>query len=216
MALLLAAAPVAAQPSFGVTAGLNVATVDFSIDGTAVENLAPRLGLVAGAFAELPLTPSLSVRPELLYSQTGFTQTTDGADLGGSSLTLGTEFDYLHVPVLLRYRLPLGPNGLVAGVEAGPALSYLVRSGISCRSDLAGLCALFDDPDGESDANVDDLDVGLALGATLGAGPFGVGVRYTHGLTNYFDDDEDRGGPLFDIRALNRVFSVTARYTLGG
>lgn len=219
--LLLAAAPLAqAQTSFGVKAGLNVATVTFEdgfeqfFEGGGIDKQ-PRLGLVAGVFADVALTPALSFRPEVLYVQRGFTISLSGEGLSpfGEDFdgSLTNQVDYLEVPLLLAYRIPVGQNGLAVGLEAGPTLAYKLRTGTRCSGDFEVLGC--DDADMDDDG-FRDYDVSGALGVTLGAGPFGVGLRLTQGLTTIDDTGDDVvAGDAADAR--NRSFSVTARYAFG-
>ncbi len=209
-ALLLAAAPLAqAQTTFGLTAGLNVANVSFDGDddfGDALEKQ-PRLGLVAGVFADIALSPQLAFHPELLYSQKGYKLSgDDGTDSG----SITAQVDYLEVPLLLSYRIPVGQNGLALGLEAGPTLAYKLSTGVSCGGVVTDeVCDALED-DGFSD-NVRSFDAGVAGGVTLGAGPFGVGLRYTQGVTTIDETDGDAEG----VDARNGVFSVSARYAFG-
>lgn len=209
---LLTAPAASAQTSFGVRAGLNVANASFNEDetpvfgGTELEKQS-RLGLVAGVFADIALTPSLSFHPEVLYAQKGFrVVTVDDADVDGS---ITQQLDYVEVPLLLSYRIPAGPNGLVFGIEGGPAVAFKVNTGYSCSGDLEPFCELFESDGGIDDDGVRDLDVGAALGLTVGAGPFGVGARYTQGLTTIGDAEDEADA----VDARNQAFSVTAHYT---
>lgn len=207
--LALAAAPFLthahAQTTFGVTAGLNAATISYEDedDLEGVDKQA-RLGLVAGAFARIPFTPMLSVQPEILYSQRGVKLSVEENELGLEG-SFTTKIDYLEVPVLLRYAIPATATGLEIGLEGGPSLAYKLNVGASCSGD-------FDDTDCDLDDDEEDgirsIDVGAALGASVGAGPFSVALRYTHGFTSLTDDENA-------VDAFNRVFSVTARYTFG-
>ncbi len=208
LALLAAPLTAYAQTTFGLTAGLNAATISFEdeedIDG--VDKQA-RLGLVAGAFARIPVTPMLSVQPEILYSQRGVKQSIEENDLGIEG-SFTTEIDYIEVPLMLRYAIPATATGLEIGLEAGPSFGYRLNAGVSCSGDFedAG-CEL----DEEAEDEISTFDVGAAVGASVGAGPFSVALRYTHGFTS-IDDTEDEA---FAVDAFNRVVSVTARYTFG-
>ncbi len=210
-ALLLAAAPLAqAQTTFGLTAGLNVANVSFdgddALDGFVDKQ--PRLGFVGGVFADVAITPQLTFHPEVLYSQKGYKLSADdGADSG----SVTAQVDYLEVPLLLAYHIPVGQNGLMVGLEAGPTLSYKLSTGISCSGAISDAdCNDLENNDDFGD-NVRSFDAGVAGGVTLGAGPFGVGLRYTQGITTI---DETNGGND-GVNARNGVFSVMARYAFG-
>lgn len=203
---LVFAAGAHAQTTFGLTAGLNTASVSFEDEddffGDGVEKQA-RLGLAVGAFARIPFTPMLSFQPEILYSQRGVKLSIEDNDLDISG-SQTTKIDYLEVPLMLRYAIPATATGLEFGVEAGPSLGYKLNVGLSCSGDLEDFC----DEDDLDDDEIRTFDIGAALGASVGAGPFSVALRYTHGLTS-LNDDENADD------AFNRVFSVMARYTFG-
>ena len=207
-----------AQTTFGLKAGLNVANVSLDDDAEAdFEELGldqqPRLGIVAGVFADVALTPQLTFHPEVLYSQKGVTYTSDDDD--ASDLSLTQKIDYVEVPLLLSYRLPLGQNGLSIGLEAGPTLAYKVSTGTDCDGDgpVADLiCGVFETEE-DADDGIRDYDLGGALGLTVGAGPFAVGARYTQGITT-IDDTEGQADEA-DANVRNRVFSFTASYSFG-
>lgn len=208
--LLLAAAPlVQAQTTFGLTAGLNVATVSFDGDdfGPGIDKQS-RLGFVGGVFADAALTPQIAFHPEVLYSQKGYKLSAD-TDIVDGSIT--ARVDYLEVPLMLAFRIPLGQNGLTAGLEVGPSLAYKLSTGISCSGDVTDdACDAFEEG-GDLDDNIRSFDVGAAGGVTVGAGPFGVGLRYTKGITTIDETDDGNDG----IDARNGVFSVAARYSFG-
>ena len=208
--VLVAALPAAAQtvaprPSFGVKLGVNAATVSDVPDGF---DTSSRLGLVAGLMADVPFTPSLSFRPEVLYTQKGIAV---DIDEGGLSGTLTNEFDYLEVPLLLAYTFP-SASALEVAVEAGPTLAYKLDTGIGCSGDFEGECD--DDFDTDEDDGIEDFDLGAALGVTVGAGPFGVGVRYTAGLTSILDEDDGFVG-ADDESPKNRALTATVHYRFG-
>lgn len=149
-----------AQATFGARAGLNVS--NFSGDD-APANGDPRLGFSGGLTADIPFTPQLSLRPEVLYSMKGETD-------GNTTLAV----DYIEVPVLLAFQAPATDTGLMVGAYAGPSLAFKVRE------DVSG-------PLGNLDV-FNSTDVGAAVGATVGAGAFSVDARYTLGLTDAIEN----------------------------
>jgi hypothetical protein len=88
-------------PRFGVEGGFNVASLNGQQTPGAV--YASRLGFVGGLFLQLPLGTSLSLRPEVLYSQ-------KGGKINGVDYAL----DYVEIPVLLNVNV-IGPLGLLMG-----------------------------------------------------------------------------------------------------
>lgn len=196
-----------AQASFGFQAGLNVANLQVS-DDDPIDELGdeqPRLGLTAGIVADIPFTPSLSFHPELLFSQKGERYS---AGDGEFEATLTAQINYIEVPLLLRYALPIGQNGLTIGLEGGPAVAYKVSAGLACSGDIPDEFCSEED---ELDRTTTALDVGGAIGVTVGAGPFSVGGRFTQGITSINDEDDALG----DTNVRNQVFSVFGRFTLG-
>ncbi len=182
--LLLAAAaallilPTAhAQATFGVRAGLNVSS--FSGDD-APANGDPRLGFSGGLTADVPFSPGLSLRPELLYSMKGETD-------GETTLAV----DYIEVPVLLAFEAPATQTGLMIGAYAGPSLAFKVSESL-------------DGPSGSLDFDAfKSTDIGAAIGATVGAGAFAVDARYTLGLTDAIEDANVRNN-AFTVSAIYR------------
>ncbi len=218
-ALPAAVAPASAQTTFGVKLGINSATVstndedlllDFSeegAEGVGVEKRS-RLGFVGGLTADIPLSLTFSFRPEILYTQKGFSveSRVDALDFEG---TQTLKIDYVEVPLLVAYRFPT-QSALDVAVELGPTLAYKLSTGIGCGGDLGDLC---DEGDLEDDEGIEDFDLGGALGVTVGAGPFGVGLRYTTGFLSIVSDE---GAGSDDFSARNQVFTVTGHYRFGG
>lgn len=194
-----------AQTTFGVQAGLSVATLDFENELEGADEQA-RLGAVAGVFARIPVTPTVAFQPELNYTQKGHKLVADGDDVDGS---VTFKFDYLEVPLLAHAAFPVGANGLTVGVEVGPALAYRLSSGLSCSGDI--LDAVCDQLEDGLDDELSTFDVGAIGGLSVGAGPFSVALRYTHGFMNINDAEEADD----DASIKNRAFTVGARYTFG-
>ena len=204
-----------AQATFGVRGGLNASSF-VGVGADDLEGFEPSsaLGLVVGAFAEVPLSGWVAVRPEVLYSQKGLAVSGDvlGAGLLSADGTLN--LDYVEVPVLVRIGLPIGP-ALDAGLLVGPTFAFKVNESLDVGVegvpiDLDGVIGLFSP--GDEDA-FESFDAGLALGVEVGSGPFYVDLRYTLGLldTNRVEDALDADVPT--VR--NGVFSVTGALKFG-
>ena len=99
-AVMCFAALVHAQVRFGVKAGYNLSTLVYS--GTfSLEGEKPKSGFNAGIFAVIPFSESFSLVPELIYSSQG---TNVQNSYGNGHL----DYDYINIPVLLRYKIPMG------------------------------------------------------------------------------------------------------------
>ncbi len=190
---LPALAPAAqAQISYGARAGLSVSTLSGS---DAPDNTDPRLGFSGGIFATAPLgTSGAFVQPEVAYTMKGVKAADDGTNSGTIAV------DYLEIPVLVGYAMPVTQSGLMLGAYAGPALGVKLRESADFRYN-----------GGSTSADLDvfkDIDLGAAVGATVGAGAFGVDARYTFGLTNAIDVD--------NTTVRNGAFTIGATYRFGG
>lgn len=194
---LVLALPAEAQrsaPRLGVIAGVNFATAS----GEDTEGTGTRTALMFGGLAEIGLSRTLAIRPEVIYSMQGATFE-DGSDEGEVKL------DYVQIPVLLQVRVP-GAEGAVGQVTPhfylGPVFSFKT----SCKGS-ANSGPDIDCEDITDFAEFKSSDVGAMAGAGLDIGAFQLGVRYNLGLTNILDvvgDDED---------VKNRVFSIYAGFS---
>lgn len=216
LAMLVVAAPALAQPTIGVKAGLNVADVLFSDDiGFGEDGIddQPRLGVVGGVTVDVPFTPTVGARVEALFAQKGYAIEFDtelfGERIEGKQML---KLDYLEVPILANLTFPM-QSGLEIGVQAGVAPAFLLSDGIGCSGFETEEGSGCDELEDEEDLSVNSFDLGLAAGATVGAGPFAVDLRYTYGLTNL--DDREVSGNDEDFTARNGVFSVTGVYRFG-
>jgi len=90
-------------PRLGVEGGIDLA----GFNGKDAQDVfASRLGFVAGAFADLPLTSSLALQPEILYEQ-------KGGKYNGTAYQL----NYVEIPVLLdvTFGIPVFNPGILLG-----------------------------------------------------------------------------------------------------
>lgn len=207
--LLVASASIAqAQASFALSLGLNAANVSIEDyeESTGVDKLA-RLGLNGGIAAELPLTQSVSIHPELLYSQQGYKISTDTPAFDGS---ITAKADYIQLPVLVGYHFR-GATGLDVAIQAGPYAAFKLSEGQSCSGDAEAFCDLVGD-EGDDEDGLKSLDIGAAAGLEVGAGPFGVGARYSMSLVDNANtpDNVTNAGTI-----KHQVMSVFARYRFG-
>ena len=147
--------------TFGAKAGLNFA----SMVGDAAEGLDGRTSFHIGATAEIEISESFSIQPELLYSGQGYTA--DG-DVTG-------KVDYINLPVMAKFYVSDGFS-----VEAGPQIGFLA----SAKQDV----------DGESfdieDLKSTDIACNIGAGYKVDSG-LNFGLRYSMGLTDVPDYDTD-------------------------
>lgn len=99
------------QIHFGVKAGLNLTNIrsDSSINTSYISNFN------IGVLVSIPITKSLSLQPDLMYSGQGY-----GGKYKDTSFRV--PYGYLVLPVLLKYSLSQG-----AFAETGPQFGLLVK-----------------------------------------------------------------------------------------
>jgi opacity protein-like surface antigen len=108
IAVLFFAGTVAYSQSYGIKAGMNIAT----LDGDDVDALDPEsmIGYHVGFVAELRIFDNLTLQPELLYS-------IQGAELNNKRYELG----YISLPVMAKFYLNDDLN-----LHLGPQVGFLV------------------------------------------------------------------------------------------
>lgn len=153
----------------GIKVGLNLA----NISGDDVPDEAKvSMGFAFGGFFTYSLSPSLAIQPELLYSMKG-----SKAEMG--IVTEKFKFNYLEIPVLLKFSIPTEGN-MTPFLFGGPAISLLMS-------------AKYEVGDGTNNIEIDikddlkSMDFGLAFGAGVGVamdeGILTIEGRYTLGMT---------------------------------
>ena len=100
------------QFSLGIKGGVNFANINVS-DARATWD--GKTGFHGGAFALIKVT-AFAVQPELIFSQQGSTVKINGQDLDAN-------FNYMNVPVMLKFYLPLGLN-----LQMGPQFGFLTSA----------------------------------------------------------------------------------------
>lgn len=171
--LLVMPTAVPAQ-EFGVKGGLTLANINVREryqlpvelqwccspwDGT-------RHDMTVGLFSAINLRPGVAVQTELLLTRRGF-NVGGTHDLPGARLRMS----YVELPVLLQY------VGGIVRLYAGPTTAFATSasqwSGDVTRSDV------YIPTD-----SLADVDVSVAVGASLHHGRFSLDGRYVHGLRN--------------------------------
>jgi len=184
-ALVATTAPAGAV-GFGFKGGLSVATLRGSLPTDGLIENSSKLGIGAGGWVAIPLTPNLSLQPELNYVQKGTSlgsfDLTDPFGIVTGTAELLEAVDYLELPVLLRVSFPTGGRVspyLVGGPVVGFRLSQQLRitGTISAGTDID----LFKST---------DFGAALGAGSELGRGQFRgtLETRYTLGLTTVSED----------------------------
>ena len=189
--MLMIVPPAFAQGiGIGAKGGIGIAS-QRTESGQADPAMQVRLGVVAGAFATLPLTSLLDLDPEVLYASRG-------ARLEFEGVKASVALDYLDIPVMARVRLKhTGTTHYYAA--AGPFVAYRLRA--RSRTDFGRSTEEIDITD-----QVESLDYGVAAGGGTERGRLVIDARFTLGLKDVDKDTSD------SARTRNRALSLTVGY----
>ena len=125
----------------------------------------------AGLYASIPLTNSLALQPEFLYSRKGAELEYDNAFATGKAKF---KLNYIEVPVLLKINIAENFN-----IHAGPYFAYLINADVTNETDSGNFN--FEESIDNDDFN--KFDYGLSAGLGFDFDSFGIGARYNYGLS---------------------------------
>jgi opacity protein-like surface antigen len=183
------------RPTIGIMAGVNLAKISGD-DITSADN---RTGFLAGLFMTFHLTNTFAIQPEVVYSQRGASDNSD------PNFEATFKMDYIDIPVLLRYDIPVvGP--IRPFFVAGPSFGLQVKCAVGVEGQ--GVDASVDCDQLGQDAEVQFENKTFDLSGVLGAGldfrlgghTLMVGARYQHGFSDV----------VKDASAKSRTWSVVA------
>lgn len=121
------------QPSFagmkyksiGIKASINQANIDGTMSPWAIEQSQdPITSLSAGLYAVFTLRENLFLQPELLYSGRGFDEYRMVMSFAPTPYYWHHLYEYIDLPVLLKYRYFSIADNIFPTVIAGPCVSY--------------------------------------------------------------------------------------------
>ena len=153
-------------------------------DITSVSNDS-RVGFVGGVFVEIPVSPNLSVQPELLIGNIGgaYTYRAFGINFEGSVTATA-----LKIPLLLKPKTPVGPDGSLYGL-IGPTPAFLLGD-IEYRERGGGFSISASEiPDNRF---IFTGTLGAGYEHRFDAGAFNMEIRYNRTFTNIFENDNTR------------------------
>ncbi|WP_160137738.1 porin family protein [Chryseobacterium sp. c4a] len=179
--------------AFGVKGGMNVSSLS---KNNGLDDQKSKIGFNAGVFANIPVATSLSIQPEVLYSQYG---NKSDYTLAGTKYSASTKLDYITVPVMFQYNAL--PN---LYLEAGPEFGFMVSAKNKFKNESSGQSSTTDN----FKDNLNTFNFGIGLGAGYYFTPnLGITARYVAGLT---DIAKDRPSGSDAVR--NNVFQVGLAY----
>jgi hypothetical protein len=190
-----AAAPVAPRFRFGITAGLNFANM------SELDDSDMRTGFIIGGHLVMPFGPTFAFQPEVLYSQKGAKGTTVDEE-SGEEIDIELKHDYVEIPLLLRMTIVPASGGVRPYLLLGPSIGLSMSCEIEGEANGVSVGI-----DCDELVEPSSVDVGAALGGGIefpvGTRAMSLGVRYTLGLSEVFEEDESK----------NRVLAILAGFT---
>lgn len=184
------------KPRFGLKAGATLMTLGSATENGVSINYDNRLGFQAGGYADIPLSETVAVLPQLLFSQKG-----GNVNLSGNGVTLkGTlQLNYLDLPVLFGFNATPALRFF-----AGPQVALLLSQKTTATVTGPGGSA------SDSGSSTDGFRKTL-LGGNLGAGykltdNVGVNLHYM------FDFQNTSDGSTSDTGEKNRGFGLSLSY----
>lgn len=187
-----------------------------------------RIGFVAGAGLQIPITERVSIQPELLFSNKGGKEVYESDGYGSTDKTI---LNYIEVPILAQYNI-LGDReeDFNFFAEAGPYLGVGVNGKVKSESTGMYGGGTTETPVKFKKGEAMDyegvykkrLDMGVSLGTgiakKIGKGKAVLDLRYNLGLTN-LPNKASFNGSSTEEKARNRSWVLSIGYAfplLGG
>lgn len=166
---------------FGAKVGLNLANVTGIVSsGWKERNQQLKPGVVVGAYMTYDLLPLLSIQPEVLYSMKGAKLTlSDPPDFEND---LVYSYDYIEIPVVLKFNLPLGPAvPFRMSVFAGPDFAFNVAANQTLDAHPANPMPTYYDLRPSTRPFDFNLAIGAGAGYDVGPTNLSLELQYTFG-----------------------------------
>ncbi len=122
---------------------------------------------MAGAFAEINFTSKWGIQPEVLFSQVTSQTASNFSDAYQEGInSKDVKLQYLNIPILLTYKLPIP----IISLQLGPQFGTLLNNNTSITTNGANAFK--------------SGDFSMVVGAQVNLLMFKGGVRYVYGFTN--------------------------------
>jgi hypothetical protein len=169
-----------AQMQLGLKAGLNLA----NLSGDDAGSPDSKTGFAFGGFFTYQFSPMFAIQPEIYYSMKG---ATEKMTVEGITVDLTYTFDYIEIPLLIKFMIPIQGSNIKPAIFAGPHVAI---------NTTAKVKAEYQDQSQEEDINdfkstEFGLQFGGGVGFPVGNGELGFDIRYIMGLTTLFDVEAD-------------------------
>ena len=170
------------QMMIGPKAGVNIASIsgddaDQILEGQTLDS---KTGFAGGLFFMYQFSNMFAIQPEAYYTMKGATYSESGADLTIS-------LDYIEVPILVKFIIPIEGSAIKPSIFAGPSIGFNMTAKSKVEFDGESQENDFKD---ETKSTEFSLAFGGGLGFPVGNGELGVDIRYILGMST-FDDSSD-------------------------
>lgn len=177
LTIALSSMAFAQNATSGLKGGLNFSSL--STDGNNDKNL--KMGFHAGVFTKIPLSASVALQPELLYSGKGIKLNYDESTVADGETKFN--LNYIDVPVRLVFNLSEDFE-----FQVGPYFSYLVNANVDTDAEFFGGDVISQD---ELDRDhFHAFDYGLSAGLGFDLDPLIFGFSYNLGLQQVAKDND--------------------------
>lgn len=181
----------------GLTIGPNIGLNIANIGGKdAPSYLGSKVGIMFGGYLNYPFAKMFALEPAINYTMLGASGSTQGVNVTVSA-------NYIEVPVLLRFYIPLeGRQTIRPSIYAGPAIGLNLSANVNQQANGQS-------QDTDIGKQTKSMDLSLVFGGgvafKLGTGNLDLSLRYTVGLTT-----TDNSGNNQTITA--NAFAIVAQY----
>lgn len=185
------------QMQIGPKAGLNIASIGGDDADQILEDrsLDSKTGFCGGLFFMYQFSNMFAIQPEAYYTMKGATYSEGGGEL---TITL----DYVEVPLLIKFLIPVEGSNIRPSIFAGPSIGFNMTA--KSKVEFEGESEENDFKD-ETESTEFSLAFGGGLGYMIGKNELGIDVRYILGL-NTFDKSSDP----WDLK--NNVININAYF----
>lgn len=161
---LLLCAATATQAQLPIKIGVKLGANLNKLDGQSFKN-GFKLGYLAGGFVDLKLAKSISLQPELLFSQT---TSTVSSNIFNADQAKALNLHYMSIPIMVNYKLlPM------LKLQVGPQFGILLNNNESILR--------------TGEKSFKNGDFSAVVGAQVDIFKFNAGLRYVIGLANLND-----------------------------
>ena len=188
------------QLAVGLKGGLNFAKLDGH--STVTQNYGSRTGYHLGAYAMLKIS-KFALQPEIIFSR-------QGQSFSYNSQSLSSNYDYINIPIMIKFYLAAGLN-----LQVGPQFGFLAGA----KGDVINSSgpAVSVDQDIRHFVKSSDLSLGFGFGWDLPLG-INIGARYNLGLSDINKDTGKSNPPqttsMGSVQAKNQVIQISIGYRL--